>query len=253
MQKYMKRDILALIDSTKKVVSEALDYLINFEKNKKINFKRDKKFHKEIKSNIDEELNNIIYNGLKNTNISILSEEAEYKDDITTKEYCFIVDPLDGTVNYIRGISESSISIALYMHGKPVFGVLGIFPSKKIIWGGKLYGSFLNDKIIEVSDIEKKSDAIICSGFPSRLHDKEYNFINTFKQFLKVRMLGSASISLFNVAKGSVEVYYEKDIMIWDVAAGIAIVEGAGGNIKLSNGNYQNSLNVIATNGKIAF
>ena len=64
-------------------------------------------------------------------------------------------------------------------------------------------------------------------------------------------MLGSASISLFNVARGAADCYYEQEIMIWDVAAGIAILEGAGGDVSVSPGKLDNSLNVVASNGTI--
>ena len=73
----------------------------------------------------------------------------------------------------------------------------------------------------------------------------------TFSDFGKVRMLGAASLSIIQVAKGSAEVYIEKDIMIWDVAAALAILQGAGGKFKEFPGRFQNSYNIFASNGLI--
>ena len=97
---------------------------------------------------------------------------------------------------------------------------------------------------------------VLCSGFPSRFkfsldNIKIYNSL--FKKFGKIRMLGAASISLLQVAKGSADAYSENDIMLWDVGAGLAIVEGAGGSIKMIKGNIKNSIKVSASNGIIKF
>ena len=184
----------------------------------------------------------------------ILSEETGIKD-LNGEEYEWIIDPLDGTVNYVRGLSQSSISIALYDDKKPVFGVLAIYPSEEIVWGGKNFGAFLGEEPINVSGTEEISNAILCTGFPSHFDVSNQKVLSKYfdliGNFGKIRMLGSASISLFNVARGAADCYYEQEIMIWDVAAGIAILEGAGGEVSVSSGKFDNSLNVVASNGTI--
>ena len=107
---------------------------------------------------------------------------------------------------------------------------------------------------IEVSKISKLDKSILCTGIPSRqkLDSQEILFfIENFKKFNKVRMLGSASYSLLQLAKGTIDYYYEREIMIWDIAAGIAIVKAAGGDYKLSKGFNKNSLIVSANNSKL--
>ena len=211
----------------------------------------------ELKSRIDIELNILIEKKLKNTNIPILSEE-EYgqvkADEIIKSKLWWIVDPLDGTINFVRNLGPCGVSIALYSNMTPLFGVIAEHPSGDIYWGGRGVGSFVNKLRITVSEKSDPSSSVACTGKPSRmvLNENVFPFfLNLLNSFGKIRMLGSASISLIKLAKGDVELYSEKEIMIWDVAAGIAIVEGAGGVVSIEQGNHPYSLNVVATNGKV--
>ena len=120
--------------------------------------------------------------------------------------------------------------------------------------GWKSFGSFIEDEPLHVSVIENKSQAVLCTGFPSRFEFSKVSidsFLNMTSSFGKVRMLGAASLSLLQVANGSADAYLEEDIMIWDVGAGLAIIEGAGGNIKILPGRFQLSQKIIASNGLI--
>ena len=197
-------------------------------------------------------LDELILNELKKEKINILSEETG-EVNFNESNLRFIVDPLDGTVNFIRDISQCSVSIALYDGLIPIFGVLGIFPSFDIVWGMSKKYSYLNETKINVSSIKELSKSIICSGFPSRFdYDdkiKLEEFFKLLKKFSKTRMLGSAAVSLFNVAKGSADYYFEKNIMIWDVAAGLSILSGAGGCFEISETKTKNMLEVKASNG----
>lgn len=213
----------------------------------------DKNLKRELKSTADKIIEKDIVKNLLKTNISILSEEigsikVKGKKDNSLK---WIIDPLDGTVNFIRNLGSCSISIALFSNKEPIFGVVGIFPSEDIFYGGRHFGSYSNNKKIKVSMVKEKSKAVICTGFPSRYNFKNENFINhmnKLKSYFKVRMLGSASVSLVQVAKGSADIYFESDIMIWDIAAGMAILEGAGGEYNLKKGRKINSYVLTASN-----
>ncbi len=113
--------------------------------------------------------------------------------------------------------------------------------------------AFCNGEAISVSNIMQKKDSIVVTGFPVySSFDKEtlYNFITDVQQYKKVRLFGSAAISLVHVAKGSAEAYKENNIAIWDVAAGLAIVLAAGGAATYTEGKGPGYLNVYATNGK---
>ena len=124
--------------------------------------------------------------------------------------------------------------------------------SKILYWGGKSLGSYADGNIIRVSDTFNKSKSSVCTGFPARLNiqlDSEIiEYWQAIKGFSKIRMIGSAAISLVNVARGCSEAYIENNIMIWDVAAGLAIVEGSGGFVSQNKGTLPYSLNIKSAN-----
>jgi myo-inositol-1(or 4)-monophosphatase len=207
---------------------------------------------REMKSTADRVLEEIILDCLKPTGLPILSEEAGDLDGTVNIGLRWVVDPLDGTVNFMRGLAPCAVSIALYSGDLPVFGVIGDYPSGKLAWGGRSFGAFIEGCPIHVSTIPDKSKAILCTGFPSRFDFAGASasaFIGLVSSYSKVRMLGAASLSLLQVAKGAADAYAEQDIMIWDVAAGLALIEGAGGHISVSPGRYKNSHNIYASNG----
>jgi myo-inositol-1(or 4)-monophosphatase len=209
---------------------------------------------KELKAASDRMLEQVILGKLLPTGLDIYSEEVGEIASGNGGELRWIVDPLDGTVNFIRNLAPCSVSIALCMGNTPIFGVLGEFPSGKLAWGGKGFGALYAGLPIRVSSTTDRSRAVICSGFPSRfLMDTEgvYWVKRVLGPFLKVRMLGAASLSLLHVARGAADVYSENDIMIWDVAAGLAILEGAGGSYTMIKGRNSDALEVYASNGLI--
>jgi len=207
---------------------------------------------REIKATADTIIEDLIIRNIGSTGIDILSEECGLIKGSNLSTLRFIIDPIDGSVNFVRGILNCSVSIALFDNDKPVFGVLASYPSGNIAWGGKDIGAFLDNIKLNVSMIDDPKKGILCTGFPSRFSfdDKSISsYMNLMSKFGKTRMLGSASQSLLYVAKGSVEAYLEKSIMIWDVAAGIAIIEGAGGKFDIDvKKDYRFPINVFAHN-----
>ena len=203
---------------------------------------------REMKAEADQALEKVILTSLEPVGLPILSEEFGEKNGSDESGMKFIVDPLDGTVNFVRGLGLASVSIALYKDNRPVFGVLGIYPTGSLAWGGKGLGAFLDDKPINVSTVSNPVQGVLCTGIPSRFQfsEKESSLLlQTMSTFGKVRMLGAASISLLQVAQGAAEVYTERDIMLWDVAAGLALVEGAGGTLNVERGQSPGTLNEI--------
>ena len=209
---------------------------------------------KDIKLEADIESEKIVFETLKQANINILSEEAGFIEVDKNSDLCWIVDPLDGSLNYSRGIPLNCISIALWKGDHPILGVIYDYNHGDLLKGAVGEGAYLNDVPIKVSNINDKSKSIITTGFPvySTFDNKSLiDFISTIQTYKKVRLLGSAALSLSLVAKGSVEAYSENNIAFWDVAAGIAIVCAAGGYVNYTFTNADKFLmNVFASNGK---
>jgi myo-inositol-1(or 4)-monophosphatase len=243
-----------LLELSKKTVMLALKKLSMLDKNNKKEFKFSTKVPREIKAEADLIIEKLLIDELSVSGLNILSEESGFIESSNNSDLRFIIDPIDGTVNFIRGICNCSISVALFNGNVPIFGVLASYPSGIIAWGGKDIGAFIGEMSIHVSSIKDIKKGVLCTGFPSRF---EYSpkiileQMNLMQSFNKVRMLGSASQSLLKVAQGSVEAYVESNIMIWDVAAGLAIVEGAGGEFRINKKDYNYPIEVIASNNLI--
>ena len=246
-------EITKLLELTRNTVQQAGFRLINSFTADQKKFEYSLHLPKEIKSIADSILDKYIIQVLAQTSIPILSEESGYISSQVDSPYKFIVDPLDGTFNFVKGLGPCAISIALWKEDVPIFGVIFDILDQQLFWGGNGIASHTESNSISVSGVSDISSASICTGFPVRLNVDDDGVMKDFCQmvrpFSKVRMLGSAAVSLLHVAKGSADVYSENNIMIWDVAAGIAIVQGAGGYAHWSAGTTANSLNVIASNG----
>ena len=242
------------LELAKDIVGICLIELTKLSANSSVNrlVKQDRS--REFKSRVDRLIESLILDQLLPTGFKVITEETGTYDAVVDDECYWVVDPLDGTVNYIRKLGSSGISIALWRGNEPLFGVIGVYPTMEIAWGGKSFGSFIGDTVLQVSRVSERALGVICTGFPSNFNFSKIDqssLINNYKDFGKVRMLGAASISLLQVAKGSAEYYEEQNIMIWDVAAGLALVEGAGGEFNITPGDLEFSVNVSASNGRI--
>lgn len=210
---------------------------------------------REIKAIADTVLDKEILQVLASTELAILSEESGYIPAQCHSNYWFIVDPLDGTFNFVKGLGPSAVSIALWEGDRPVFGVIYSLAERRLAWGGVGIGAFADGRRIAVSDISSCAQASICTGFPVRFdltNDSAMdNFWRLVRSFAKVRMLGSAAASLLHVATGAADAYSEQNIMLWDVAAGLAIVDGAGGKIAMQKTGTDWCYRVFASNAAL--
>ena len=243
-----------LLKLSKNAVVHALDKLIELDKKNIKDYQFSNEVPREVKAEADIIIEKILLDKLSISDLSILSEESGLIKSESNSNLRFIIDPIDGTVNFIRGICNCSISVALFDGNIPVFGILASYPSGIIAWGGKGIGAFIGEMPINVSSIKDTKKGVLCTGFPSRFEFNSKTILeqmNLMQSFNKVRMLGSASQSLLQVAQGSVEAYVESNIMIWDVAAGLAIVEGAGGEFRINKQDYNYPIEVIASNNLI--
>jgi myo-inositol-1(or 4)-monophosphatase len=170
------------------------------------------------------------------------------------KEYNWIVDPLDGTTNFIHGIPCYAISIALEYKGQILVGVVYEVAQNECFWAYKNGGAFLNDHSISVSNRNLLSESLIATGFPINNFTRLDNYINTFTYFIKhthgIRRIGAAAADLCYLACGRVDAFFEYNLNPWDVAAGALIVEEAGGTVNdFSSGqNWLFGKELVATN-----
>jgi len=168
----------------------------------------------------------------------------------------WIIDPLDGSLNYHQGIPLCCVSVALYEGPRPVLGVVYDFNHDEMFCGLAGRGAWLNHALIEPSRTELVSRAVLATGFPVRGDFSTaavQRFVGEAQEFRKVRLLGSAALSLCYVACGRVDAYREDGIRFWDVAAGLAIVEASGGLVSVEKMESPASpVQVLATNGRLA-
>ena len=187
------------------------------------------------------------------TDFSVLSEEAGMVGG-RQSELTWIVDPVDGSLNYSRNLPICCLSIGLWKDETPLLGVIFDFNRNELFSGIADEGAWLNDKPISVSAINDKKNAILLTGFPVKTDfsaQRINSFVDDIQSYKKVRLLGSAALSIAYVAAGRAEVYSENDIMLWDVAGGVPIVLGAGGKMKVEKTTKEYYLNVRLTNNGI--
>jgi myo-inositol-1(or 4)-monophosphatase len=218
---------------------------------------------RDVVTSIDKFLHSRLQSFLKeNYRFPVLSEESEIKlDFMKQKSYYWVVDPLDGTVNYFHSIPVSCVSVALWREQNPVMGVVLDLNRDEVFIGiterceiTDETGAWLNNRPIRVSSVARKDLGVVSTGFPSgentntRSLDK---ILGSWQDWQKVRLIGSAALSLAWVGCGRMDAYIEDGIHIWDVAAGMAIVKAAGGNIVLQSCQQKNRVFLMASNGMI--
>lgn len=200
---------------------------------------------KDIKLQADRDSEQLIIDALRaGSDYPILCEErgeigAESGANFDGKFW--VIDPLDGTLNFSRGIPTCCISIALVDGSggaeKPLVGAILDFNRDELFTAAAGQGAWLNGAPMHVSDVTDPAQGVISTGFPS---SADYStegllpLIRRVQQFKKVRMIGAAAVSLAWVACGRIDAYAEDNTMLWDVAAGVLLVAEAGGTVELS-------------------
>ncbi len=228
------------------------------------NFKRDiKKIEKksafDFVSEIDLESEEIIKINLKKQfpEIPFIGEENIGKSYESGVEKYFLCDPLDGTANYIRGIPNFAVSICLIEKNLPVIGVTYLPYFRDIYYGERGKGSFKNGKRIFSSKRRKTRECIIATGFPFREKNLKENFskifLEIFDEIVDLRRMGSACQDLCYVAEGIFDGFFEYGLSPWDIAAGILMIEEAGGIVSDFEGgkDFFKKGDIIATNSFI--
>lgn len=184
----------------------------------------------------------------------IAEEQTEtYQDEHLN----WIIDPLDGTTNFIHGLPPFAISIALKQDDEIIIGVVHELSLDEKFYTWKDASSYLNGNKIEVTKTDKISNSLIATGFPYYDYKRIKPFMKTIEYFMEnshgLRRLGSAATDLVYVACGRFEAFYEYSLSSWDVAAGALIVKNAGGIVSDFSGknNWLFGREIIATNNLV--
>ena len=228
----------------------------------------------ELLKNKKKEINEILNSNPKDTKLkadiesenlikSIISSESTYpilaeesgKSSNDLGDVFWVIDPLDGTSNYNRDIPICCVSIGLVIEMKPILGIIYDFNNDHMYSGDKFSNiSKMNNISINVSQKSDKKESILITGLP---HNTDYsdsslnNMIKDMQDWQKIRMIGSAAIAACYIASGKAERYQETGIYLWDIVAGAAIVESAGGSAEILNKRENFQVDVIFSNSKV--
>ena len=240
------------LDLAKEAAKESGKLLLE---NKKELNKSLKSNNKDTKLIADLKAENLIKEIIvKKSKYPILAEESG-KSVEDLGDTFWVIDPLDGTANYSRGIPICCVSIGLVKNMKSLLGVVYDFNNKDMYVGNSLtkISTLNNDKII-VSDYKKRSDGVLVTGLPV---NSDYSntslekIIYDMQSWKKIRMIGSAAMASCYIASGKAEMYKEKGVYLWDIFAGAAIVESAGGIADISKIRENIQVDVVFSNSHI--
>jgi myo-inositol-1(or 4)-monophosphatase len=172
-----------------------------------------------------------------------------------SSEHQWVVDPLDGTVNFYYGIPHFCISIALRFRGEVIVGVI-YDPVRDELWSGERGGTpLLNGEPFRVSERDTLAEAVVSIGFAktSATIDAGLPLLQEMvHRVRKCRMLGSAALDMAYVACGRLDAYIEQGISLWDIAAGVLLVESAGGRVELRpRADMPDKFSIIASSGRL--
>lgn len=247
----MKKELIKIIKKAGKILKKG------YYSNKDVTFKAKKDLVTKYDVAVENYLKAKFTKKFKEFNI--IAEES----DNANVEFnnSIIIDPIDGTTNFVNGVPHTAISVGVYKNKKPYLAIV-YNPILDELYEAKIgKGAFLNGEKLEVSKEENFQKSLIATGFPYTSGSNEDDLNDVVKKIKDIlplcqdlRRLGSASIDLCMVARGTFEAYYEMNLKPWDISAGVLILSEAGGKITNINGDEYNLFEdkyIVATNGKI--
>tara|TARA_Y100000817_G_C16749728_1_gene496424 strand:- start:94 stop:873 length:780 start_codon:yes stop_codon:yes gene_type:complete len=205
----------------------------------------------------DKRVEKIIIKELSNSDYSFLTEE-QGRIEGKIKDRRWIIDPIDGTTNFLNGLPHFAISIAFEEKGEIISGLIFDPIKNEIFFAHKGMGAYLNNTRIRVSKKSEFKNAFLVTGGPRFVSKKRDDIFEEFKKISNIikppiRKSGSAALDLAYVAAGRYDGAWQRELNYWDIAAGIIILKEAGGYIENLAGNKfdETSLDIVATNSKI--
>lgn len=247
------KSLSEICKSISSLTSQVRDFIQGESKGFDLN-KIERKSQTELVSYVDKESEKRLVEGLKKIlpEAGFITEEATVERE--DKKYVWVIDPLDGTTNFMHKLPPYSISVALLEDKQVVAGVVHELNRNECFTAWKGGGAYLNGRKITVAPTQQLSESLIVTGFPYNLLDKTDAYFEIIKAFVRdthgVRRLGSAAVDLAYVACGRLDAYFEFNLKIWDVAAGILIVQEAGGKVTDFSGgeDYLSGREIVAAN-----
>lgn len=248
------------LSSVQLETSLLVNYVGNYIREERRGFRRSQAEHKalnDLVSYVDKTAEERLLEGCLKIipGSSFIAEE--HGTERHDSEFTWIIDPLDGTTNFIHGIPHYCISLALQRDGETIMGWVYEISADEMFHAVKGIGASLNDQPIRVSETAELRTSLIATGFPVNKFHRLDGYLQLLEQFIRqshgVRRLGTAALDLCYVACGRVEGYYEYGLSPWDVAAGALIVQEAGGMVSDFGGkeNYVFGQEIVASNSYI--
>ena len=222
-------------------------------------FRIEQKSSRDFVSNIDKRAEEIIVEQVKSTypNHNILAEESGITQVDSSNEYTWIIDPIDGTLNFIRGIPHFAVSIGIQKGKHLEHGVIVDPMNREEYVASRGYGATLNGKKIRVSNNEFLEDGLVSAGIaPGSVTQRLDSYIKNLQEFTRscqaIRSTGSAALDLAYVASAKFDGFWHPSLKPWDIAAGIVIVREAGGFVGDFKGgeSFFESGDIVAANPK---
>lgn len=217
----------------------------------------EKKYLNNLVSYVDKTAENRLVSGFKELlpEAGFIAEEGASTNE--ENDYRWIIDPLDGTTNFLHQLPFFAISVALQYKKETVLGIVYEVSRQELFYAWKDGGAFLNGKSIQVSATNDMKDALLATGFPYYDFEHIDNYLAMIKPLMLhtrgLRRMGSAALDLVYVASGRFDAYFEYSLSPWDVAAGALIVQEAGGKVGDFSGgdNYLFGREIVAGNPSI--
>jgi myo-inositol-1(or 4)-monophosphatase len=223
-------------------------------------FSRDKIEYKDLNnlvSYVDKEAEKLLVAGLKKIlpEASFITEEGTTGVEPDPTALNWIIDPLDGTTNFIHGIPVYCVSVGLARGKEPLLGVIHEPSLNEVFYGWQGGGAWCNGKSIKISNVQSLQESLIATGFPYYKFEKQKRYMALLELLMQkthgIRRMGAAAVDLAYVAAGRFDGFYEYNLNSWDMAAGVLLIKEAGGTVTDFSGgdNYLFGGDIVAASG----